>query len=295
MYKYFCHRNIMCRLVSSLLFLNLCAAVISTETLQAAPLPILLHIYRIHGKGCKPAATSSTQQNEIDQELISAVVELDVNKVKALLSEGADPNTFDPVYLNAEDPQGLRYKGIPDHRRRVLLIAVTGQDFDLLIPGVPINLENRRLAIVTALVQHGADLNAIGRMGQTAMMRSIFYGWNRIARYLLAHGTACNIQDDTGNTALSYAASDNISMVRALVAKRADVNTHDKNGKTPLMCAMENQNIKIAQFLLDHGANPNVEDNAGNTPVKLAGDDRRMLDLLQKHGASFGQGDQRDR
>jgi hypothetical protein len=61
--------------------------------------------------------------------------------------------------------------------------------------------------------------------------------------------------------------------VRALIALRADVNSQDNKGMTPLHMAVaknSNSNSKTVQALIDAGADVNSQDKKGMTPLKLS-------------------------
>ena len=68
--------------------------------------------------------------------------------------------------------------------------------------------------------------------------------------------------------ACRYSGFDTDRIVRALVAKGADVNIADKNRVTPLMVA--SQSGDHLSILLEHGAKVNVTDSEGRTPLMYA-------------------------
>ena len=78
-----------------------------------------------------------------------------------------------------------------------------------------------------------------------------------------------------------------LSKVKDLINRGADVNTKDKNGKTILHIAIENNYEDIVKFLIQNKADVNIKDNDGNTPLHLAvknGNDF-IVKLLLKAGA----------
>ena len=69
----------------------------------------------------------------------------------------------------------------------------------------------------------------------------------------------------------------------------ADINLPDKDGRTPLYEAIDNENIdlEVIELLLKHGADINLQDEDGNTTLHEAvvNGNREVIELLLKHGA----------
>lgn len=79
----------------------------------------------------------------------------------------------------------------------------------------------------------------------------------------------------------------NQQAVRALIAKKADVNAEGADGTTPLMVAAERRNDEAAKLLLAAGANPRAANRYGVTPLALAAanGDPTLVETLLKAGA----------
>lgn len=72
---------------------------------------------------------------------------------------------------------------------------------------------------------------------------------------LLQAGAKVDEKNDAGATALMLAASEGlIKNVRALIAAGADMNACDKENKTPLSYAKENDHDRVVRLLLSYGA-----------------------------------------
>lgn len=69
-----------------------------------------------------------------------------------------------------------------------------------------------------------------------------------------------------------------------LLRRGAPVNGRDRNGRTPLITALEG-NPSVVQMLLEAGADPNARDKFGQVPLALAFADARTLPLLLRFGA----------
>ena len=77
-----------------------------------------------------------------------------------------------------------------------------------------------------------------------------------------------------------------------LLENKASVNARDKNGMTPLMTAVMNedgkrsgQNIKAASLLLENGADPRLADRDGKTALHQQYLSPAMADLLLQYDA----------
>jgi len=77
-------------------------------------------------------------------------------------------------------------------------------------------------------------------------------------------------------------------LVKALLAKGADIKIRDRSGDQPLVAAIRGKQTAIVEILLDGGADVNAEDIMGFTPLYLAieKDDPVLVELLLKKGAN---------
>ncbi len=112
----------------------------------------------------------------------------------------------------------------------------------------------------------------------------------------LDNGANINARDNTGRTALSYAAADSFyhntgrnEIIEFLLENGANVNTQDNNGNSALIWAITYSNLEFARILLENGANPNIPDQQlDETPLHLAVQIPYidMVELLLENGAS---------
>jgi ankyrin repeat protein len=98
--------------------------------------------------------------------------------------------------------------------------------------------------------------------------------------------------DDNGITPLIYAAQMGFfSIVKALVAKGANIQARDNNGRTALMWASLHKYNTIIEYLVKNGADVNAIDLEGDTPLFYARTGhpeegkQETVKLLEKLGA----------
>lgn len=107
---------------------------------------------------------------------------------------------------------------------------------------------------------------------------------------LKANGEAVQARDPFGDTLLHYAArGGHEKLFNLLVEQGADINARGEHGRTPLLCAViDNDRTKPVKALLDLGADPNIPEDSGKTPIywAAAGSMPSMAKLLKKHGAT---------
>ncbi|KAH8646266.1 ankyrin repeat-containing domain protein [Xylariales sp. PMI_506] len=91
------------------------------------------------------------------------------------------------------------------------------------------------------------------------------------------------------------AAVGNVEQMRSLLVAGADINGHDENGHTPLICAIMARELEALDFLLKAGANPTLCDSGPDAkpPLFHAVDarDDAAIDILWTRGASANQRD----
>ncbi len=95
-----------------------------------------------------------------------------------------------------------------------------------------------------------------------------------------------------GSALKNAAAAGHIGIVRLLLERGADPNLPEE-GIAPrghaLYSAVSNHHYDVAWLLLEHGANPDapVESSADAVWIAIRGEDRRMIELLASHGATW--------
>lgn len=185
-------------------------------------------------------------------------LELDARRqiVEWLLTDGADPHAQNKI------------------GETVLMAAAEGGQWDSM---------RRLLAYKISL----SEINAKDRTGQTALTyagKGVFHDYKLISRALLEQGALPVGRDEIGQTPLMIAAEASaVEVVRLMLARGADVNARDDQGRTAIMCC---DNATIYRLLMEKGARTNVRDREGRTLLMMAAASgkRSVVEYLLKCG-----------
>ena len=217
------------------------------------------------------------RQARRNHALFNAIRRNDSAAARALLNQGADANAR--ASSAARSPVDLLHQML--YRDTVHWTALM------------VATREGRLDIARALLDHGADVRASDRDGDTALGLAAAQNQSPSVAILLEKGAQVNAKDRAGVTPLMRAASHGSrEAMQVLLAQGADVNSQDRNGRTALIWAMtyqQPQRADLVKALLASGADPNVPDNAGNTPLLWAavGGHTFIVQMLLAHGANI--------
>ena len=273
------------------------------------------------------------RQGQLDSALIAAVETDDAHSAIDLLDQGADANAAkrvgrpESLDLVWRDLQSWLHGRRPPQRSYIapaLYLVYTHEQKGNPSPGKPgvlwLNGEIVRanswffdparsrpeqLALVSALLRHGADPNRYpGSAGplhfevhmrhresvklllkhganpntRTGSLSSspLAYADPECAEMLIQHGADVNMRLRFGDTLLMTAVThegrdrssrDGLARLDVLLRHGADVNAHDKTGQTALMHAV---NVPYARLLLDHGAEIDARTSSGTTALMMS-------------------------
>jgi quinoprotein dehydrogenase-associated probable ABC transporter substrate-binding protein len=220
-----------------------------------------------------------------NEELDAALIANDPQRVKLLLSKGANVNKRDAQgYTPLTSAARQRYtdiiKLLLDHNADVNLANADGMT-PLLESAMRDDVPS-----LEVLLAHGADKEAKGPGGFHPLALSIEERKYEAAKALIDAGAKVNIAaGDQRLTPLMIAAAESapaegevfvpsstrpIDIAKALIKAGADVNAKDKDGMTALMIAASHNNAPMVGLLLQSGADPAAKNAKGQTALDIA-------------------------
>lgn len=222
-----------------------------------------------------------------DGQLLEAAEFGDLDRIRALLDEGAD--------IEARD------RG----RRTALVIAAKygrSQTVQLLIDsGANVNAktessetalffaakDDKTVDIVQLLLDNNTDINATSTFGSPLIVAAE-KGAVAVLQLLLDRGANTEVNDGCDYSALHYAAKYNqVGSAKVLLDNQAAIEALDSAGNTALIIAALVGSGDVVKLLLEKGANIDVKGDKGYTPLHSAAlyDQPLIATLLLEYGA----------
>jgi len=147
----------------------------------------------------------------------------------------------------------------------------------------------QREAALRAL-EDGADVNARGADGATALIWAAHQGDRELVAALLAGDANPELANDYGVTALAAAAVEaDGQIIGALLDAGADAESPNAEGQTALMVVARTGRVDAARLLLEHGASVNAHETFGGQTALIWSAAQKhpgMIRLLLEHGAT---------
>jgi len=124
------------------------------------------------------------------------------------------------------------------------------------------------------------------------IFNTIFAGDNQQLVDLISTGADVNVHDRSGRTPLMHAAIDSkVDMMATLIDNGANVDIQDKAGWCALHFAAQESSFDSCKLLLENKAAVDVQDIHGNTPLAKAVFNSRgygeVIELLRSYGADI--------
>jgi ankyrin repeat protein len=144
-------------------------------------------------------------------------------------------------------------------------------------------------AAALRLLSAGADPNAPGPDGTTAIMWAAANDDAELVRALIRAGARVDARNQFGTSALTEAAIiGSAPVIEALLKGGADPDTRNPEGETPLMAVARTGRVEAARLLLDAGADVNAREKFGQQSALMwaaAQGQAEMVKLLASRGA----------
>jgi ankyrin repeat protein len=144
-------------------------------------------------------------------------------------------------------------------------------------------------AAALRLLAKGADANAPGPDGTTAIMWAASNNDVELTRALIKARANVNLKNEFGTSALTEAATiGSAPVIDALLKAGADPNTRNPEGETPLMAAARSGHVEAARRLLDAHADINAKETWGGQSALMwaaAQSQPEMVKFLASSGA----------
>lgn len=140
------------------------------------------------------------------------------------------------------------------------------------------------------LLAKGAEPNAVGPDGTTAIMWAASNGDAELVRALIRAGANVKATNQFGTSAITEASIiGSASIIDALLKAGADVNRRNPEGETPLMAVARSGKVDAARLLIEAGADVNATEQFGGQSALMwaaAQSQAEMVKLLAASGAS---------
>jgi ankyrin repeat protein len=219
------------------------------------------------------------------QELSNALIANDPERIKFLLTKGADVNKPD---LNGWTP--LTSAARQRHDKTIGLLIDLGADPNKPdgngITPLAAALSRDHVPSIEVLIARGADLEEPGQQGFRPLALAIAESKYEAAKALMNGGADVSISSGTeGLTPLMVAAAQTgpaegsiflpgsarpTDIAKALIGSGANVDAQAHNGMTALMIAAANNSAPMIGLLMDAGADPTVKNAQGQTAEDVA-------------------------
>ena len=226
-----------------------------------------------------------SQSGEAIPPLVEAIWTQDVEKVKQLLADGADPDAKTNTVGSRIRPVWAWAIIARDDRSTELLLSKLKKVDSAEALLVAANRNDVSLA--RALFERGMPVDARAINGATPLLVAAASGHVATLRLLIERGSNVNLADNHGDTALMAAVrAGSIESVKLLLAAGAEVNTKDQVGRTALTWAARSRRRDVIDALRGRGAQGDTGD-LSRTPLTPRAAVERSLPLIQQGTATW--------
>lgn len=152
-------------------------------------------------------------------------------------------------------------------------------------------VNNGDYSTVKKQLKLGADPNIYDEEGNPLLFLPIINGDDEMMDILLSFDK-CNINIisyDLRTPLLIAVELDDLEFVKSLIKSGANIDCIDGSGKTPLLLALEEGRFEIAEYLMKRGCNVNAVDGLGQSALHFVANGThshciKMVDKIMKNG-----------
>ncbi|KAF2359591.1 Ankyrin repeat-containing domain [Trinorchestia longiramus] len=215
---------------------------------------------------------------EAYNKLIKAFRECDVDTLLEFLKLGINPNVtlFDghsPLTLLISTSTSSRWQDTAK-----LLLEFNSNPNKRTPKGTPVISQlvaSGEPDLVSLILDKGADIEATGPSGETALLTAVHYKQVPCLKVLLKRGANPNVKSLDGNSAIMWAAGRSngigspkcLAAVKSLLEYGADPSVPNDRGYTPLMAAALIRESETVRTLIKAGADLESQDARGETAL----------------------------
>lgn len=224
-------------------------------------------------RGADVGATDTRGSTPLDIALRSVALRGSAGVVELLIERGADREKVSPGFWSRTATRWLRVE--PVERVSEWLQRIPGIDQRIPDSYLDAAVSNPDPAVVALLLDRGADPNAKGYDGRSALHWAAARDDLEVAELLIGRGADVNSRDAWGSTPLHWATRTAIGakMVSLLVESGADPAVADNQGQTPLhwtASSWTEASVDAVTQLIELGVDPNAVDRFDRTALHWA-------------------------
>ncbi|EAX88417.1 hypothetical protein TVAG_231630 [Trichomonas vaginalis G3] len=184
----------------------------------------------------------------------------------------------------------VEYCGIYNNLESFLVYFDQTIDFDKCFVYTPIfNIPS----LIEYFLSHGVNINEKNESGKTALHYAAYYNCKESVEVLISHGANIKEKDEYVKTALHSAAYCNSKeTAEILISHGININEKkNKSGETALHSAAYCNSKDAAEVLISHGANINEKNEIGKTAIHYAAyyNSKETAEILISHGININE------
>jgi ankyrin repeat protein len=126
-------------------------------------------------------------------------------------------------------------------------------------------------------------VNAIDDNGTSMLILACYRGNHEVAQFLIDNGADLNYVSKNGTALMACVVKNELSLVDALLKKKANVDLADENGITALIFAVQLKNVPMVKKLVNSGANAGLKCKQEKTAFEYAvfSNNEEIINLLK--------------